>query len=83
MAWPGELLLMIGRRKHIGRHDATVPRDDSARLVHQDRISPAPLLDAGSYLANLRVRMRAGVASVWHQRLDGAALDLVGRPHHI
>jgi hypothetical protein len=57
-----------------------VAGDDAARLVDQDRVGPAPLLDAGRNLGNLRFRMGPRVAGVGHQLVERPALYLVGRP---
>jgi len=47
-----------------------VTGDDAAVAVHQNRVRPAVLDDAGRDLGDLRLGMRARIAGVGNQRLD-------------
>jgi len=55
---------------------APVARDDAVVAIHQQRIGPAVLDDAGGDLGDLRIGVRARIAGVGDQRLDLAVLDV-------
>ena len=60
------------------REDATVPGDDAALAVDQDRVVEAELPDAGRDLGDLFLAVRARIAGIGDQRLDRAIVDLQG-----
>ena len=66
--------------KHPGGQNASMPGNNSARLVYQHRHRPAPFSDAGGKLSNLGVGVRPRVTRVWNERGDRSALDVVGWP---
>jgi hypothetical protein len=49
--------------------------------IHQDRVGPAELDDAGRELGDLRLGMRARIAGEGDQRLDLPVLDVQGLGH--
>ena len=57
--------------------------NDAVTTIDQDGLRPAKLHDAGRDLGNLRWRMRARIARIGQQRIDGAVFDLQVRRHGI
>jgi hypothetical protein len=53
-----------------------VARDDAVVAIHQHRVRPAVLDDAGGDLGHLIVSVRARIAGVGNQRRDLAVLDV-------
>ena len=70
----------LGNPKLLGRKDPAMAGNDTASFIHEHRIGPAPLLNGGSDLGDLRRRMRTGVAGVGHELGHGATFDAIGRP---
>ena len=66
----------FGQFQLPGSGQPSMPGDDAVVAVHQDRIRPAKLHDAGRDLGDLRRRMRARIARIGQQGVDGAVFDL-------
>ena len=62
--------------EELGRFHAAVAGDDLLGIVDQDRVAEAELLDALCDLANLLLRMRAGIVWVRPQLAHRCVFDL-------
>lgn len=53
-----------------------MPCDGAVVTINQDRVCPSEFFDAGRYLGDLFIRMRATVVDVRYQSVNGSLFDL-------
>ena len=66
----------LGQAQLVRGREPTVASDDAVVAVHQHRIRPTVLDDAGGDLGHLLIVVRSWIPGVGDQRLDLAVLDV-------